>query len=481
MTVNVAMVASEAHPYARTGGLGDVLGALPIALRREGVAATVCLPGYPSALAHAGRVGPSEIVHAPIGSRTEPVEFVRLLDRPFDVVLACADRYFRRDFLYGPPGGQYPDNAERFIVFCRAVLEWLRQQDPRPDILHAHDWQAALAIAFLRANASYPELARTRTVFTIHNLAYQGRFWSADWHLLNLDLHYFSAPFLEFYGEINFLKAGLVFADALTTVSPRYAAEIQTPAFGEGLDGVLRSRATDLRGIVNGIDFALWNPQRDPHLPAPYSAADLVGKARCKAALQAELGLPTQSEVPLVAMITRLADQKGADLAFAALPALLADKAIQFVLLGNGDDALEQQARLLVAQYPGRAAVRIGFDEPLAHRIEAGADLFLMPSRFEPCGLNQLYSLRYGTIPVVHSVGGLDDTVQQFDAATRTGNGFKFTPFTPDALTAALRTALSQWHHPAQRTALIRNGMLADFSWDRSAAAYRALYDQLLS
>lgn len=475
------MLASEVQPYARTGGLGDVLGALPQALREQGVAVTVCLPGYPSALAVASPAAASQVVYAPVSSRTEPVEMLRLDDRGVDVVLARADRYFHRDYLYGPPHGAYADNPERFVIFCRAVLEWLRTLPTPPDVLHAHDWQAALALAFLRANTAYPELARTRTVFTIHNLAYQGRFWAEDWHLLNLDRHYFSTEFLEYYGEINFLKAGLVFADVLTTVSPRYALEIQTPAFGEGLDGLLRARGHQLHGILNGIDYGLWNPLHDAHLPAHFDAHSLDGKGACKLALQAEVGLPMRPELPLVAMITRLAEQKGIGLAFAALPALLDQDQLQLVLLGNGDPWMEDQARGLAQRYPDRVAVRIGFDDPLAHRIEAGADLFLMPSRFEPCGLNQLYSLRYGTIPVVHAVGGLDDTVDQFDPNTCRGTGFKFSHFAVEPLRAALHSALAAWANPTHRTALIRNAMASDFSWDRSAQAYRTLYQQLIA
>ena len=478
--MRVAMIAAEAQPFARTGGLGDVLGALPVALRRQGIDVTLCLPGYPTALAAADRTAPPQTVYAPVASRTEPVDFVRLLDRPVDVVFACADRYFRRDHLYGPPGSAYPDNAERFVVFCRAVLEWLRAQPVAPDILHAHDWQAALAVAFLRANRNYPELAHTRAVFTIHNLAYQGRFWAEDWHLLNLDRHYFTPEFLEFYGEINFLKAGVVFADAVTTVSPRYAAEIQTPEFGEGLDGLLRARGRQLYGITNGIDYDTWDPARDPHLPAHFTANALAGKHHCKAALQAELGLPVRDDVPVVAMVTRLAGQKGLGLALAVLPALLERDAIQFVLLGNGEPWIEDQVRALGSHYPQTVAVRIGFDDPLAHRIEAGADLFLMPSRFEPCGLNQLYSLRYGTIPVVHAVGGLDDTVDAYTADTRAGTGFKFAPFTAAALGETMATAITHWQNPTHRHAMIHNGMGMDFSWAHAARSYERLYGQLL-
>ena len=300
--MRLVMLSPEVYPYAKTGGLADVLAALPPALAAAGVEVTVCVPGYRSALRAAGTPASGTRLHAPIASRMEPAEMVRVPGAPVPTVLLRADRYFDRDGLYGEGGQDYPDNAERLAFFCRAALEWLRAEREPPDVLHVHEWQAALAPAFLRATAAlYPELGRLRTVLTLHNLAFQGRFPADHWHVLNLDARYFVPEFLEFYGEINFLKAGMVFADALTTVSPRYAAEIQTPAFGEGLDGVLRARGTALRGILNGIDDAVWDPATDPHLPARYRAGDLAGKARCKRALQAELGL----ERPLAAEIGR--------------------------------------------------------------------------------------------------------------------------------------------------------------------------------
>src|SRR5947199_128682 len=319
--MRVVMLSPEVYPYAKTGGLADVLAALPRALAAAGVEVTVCMPGYRPALRAAGALAPGTRLHAPIGSRMEPAEMVCAPGSPVPTVLVRADRYFDRDGLYGEGGREWPDNDERFAFFCRGALEWLRAEGEPPDVLHVHEWQAALAPAFLRGTAElYPELARVRTVLTLHNLAYQGRFPAARWHLLNLDARYFVPEFLEFHGEINFLKAGIVFADALTTVSPRYAGEIQTPAFGEGLDGVLRARHAALRGILNGIDDAVWNPATDPHLPARYRAGDLAGKVRCKRALQAELGLAVRDDAPLLGIVSRLAEQKGFDLLAAALP-----------------------------------------------------------------------------------------------------------------------------------------------------------------
>jgi len=480
--MRVLMLTPEVYPYAKTGGLADVLAALPRALAAAGVEVTVCAPGYRAALAAAGALAPGPRVRAPVGSRMEPAEVVTVPGAPVPTVLLRADRYFDRDGLYGEAGQDYPDNAERFAFFCRAALEWLRAEATPPDVLHAHEWQSALAPAFLRATAElYPELARMRTVMTIHNLAYQGRFPADRWHLLNLDARYFAPAFLEFYGQINYLKAGIVLADALTTVSPRYAAEIETPALGEGLDGVLRTRHAALRGILNGIDPAVWDPATDPHLPARYRAGDLAGKARCKLALQAELGLPPRADPPLLAVVSRLAEQKGLDLLAAALPRALASSAAQLAVLGSGEERYERWLRELAARFPGRVAARIGFDEGLAHRIEAGADLFLMPSRFEPCGLNQLYSLRYGTVPVVHATGGLDDSVADFDPATGAGTGFKFGAYTAEAFLGALERALGTRRDAASWARLVANGMTQDVSWARAAAAYRTVYEQLLA
>ncbi|MCW5892564.1 MAG: glycogen synthase GlgA [bacterium] len=478
--MRVVHLASEAQPWAKTGGLADVLGSLPPALASRGADVTVMLPAYRTALRTAGTVERLGRVHAPVGSRMEPVDVLRVANAPVPTLLLAAPRYFDREGLYGDGGRDHPDNAERFVVFCRAALEWLRELATPPDVLHAHDWQAAPALAFLRGTqALYPELAATRTVQTVHNLAYQGRFWAADWHLLNLDPRWFTAEFLEFHGQINFLKAGLVFADAITTVSPRYAREIQTPALGEGLDGVLRARAERVHGILNGIDTVAWDPAGDPALPAHYDATTLDGKAACRAALRGELGLTPDEAPALVAMVTRLAEQKGIDTALGAAWGLVGGGAIQLAVLGSGDPHWEHALHELAARHPGRVAVRIGFDEPLARRLEAGADLFWMPSRFEPCGLTQLYSLRYGAVPIVHETGGLADTVTPWDAETGHGTGFLFRPCTTPALVAATRAALAIRTDTAAWRRLIANGMACDFSWDRSAAAYVDLYAAL--
>jgi len=477
--MHVVMMAGEVYPYAKTGGLADVMAALPRALPSAGVEVTVCVPAYRSALAAAGELPPGRRVLAPVGSTMEPADVVTLTTGAVRTVLVRADRYFDREGVYGDARGDYGDNAERYAFFCRVVLEWLRGERAA-DVLHAHDWHAALAPAFLRANRDlYPELAKMRSVMTIHNLAYQGRFPSGGWHLLNLDARYLTPDFLEFWGDIDFLKAGIVFADAVTTVSPRYAAEIQTPALGEGLDGVLRVRHASLRGIVNGIDTRVWDPACDAFLPAHYDRADPSGKAACKAALQAELGLAVDPEPALVGIVSRLAEQKGFDLLADVLPDVAVNA--QLAVLGSGEERYAAMLRALAARFPGRAAVRLGYDERLAHRIEAGADVFLMPSRYEPCGLNQLYSLRYGTVPVVHATGGLDDTVAEWDPTTGAGTGFKFTPYTPAAFRAAVERALSARANPTAWTRLVANGMAQDFSWDRAAAEYVRLYRELVA
>ena len=481
--LHVVHVASEASPYAKTGGLGDVLAALPPALARAGVDVTVVLPGYRAAHAVATSTRRLGTVSARVSSRVDDAAIAAVDGAAVPTLLVDAPRYFDRPALYGEDGRDYPDNAERFVFFCRAALEWLRRMTPPPDVVHVHDWQAALVPVLLAVDRAvlYPELRAARTITTVHNLAYQGRFWEADWHLLNLDRGLFTPDALEFYGYINFLKGGLVLADAVTTVSPRYADEIRTPAFGEGLDGVLRARTADLVGILNGVDYATWSPATDPAIAARYDRDDLTGKARCKAALQTELGLDVRSDVPVLAVISRLAQQKGIDLVADVAPELLDTTDAQLAILGSGEARLEAALLALHDRVPERVAVRLGFDDPLAHRIEAGADLLLMPSRYEPCGLSQLYSLRYGTVPVVHATGGLADTVIDYDPSADTGTGFAFHALAPAPFLDAIRRALALRRDTPRWQALVRRGMAADFSWDASATRYRALYEDVLA
>jgi starch synthase len=474
--MEILFVASEVAPWSKTGGLGDVAGALPRALAARGHAVSVVSPRYGSiAASRAGFVRKD----AALRVRGEATAlWVR--KGPPDVYLVEHERLFgSRRGLYGEAGHDYPDNAERFAFLARAALAVPGAMRLRPRIVHANDWQAGLVPWLLRhEHAQDPALAGARTVFTIHNLAYQGVFPKEVVPHLGLPWSVFRPEAMEFYDRLSFMKAALTGADALTTVSPTYAREILSPEGGFGLDPVLRLRRDHLHGILNGIDVAEWDPATDPHLPAHYSARAPGGKARCKAALQGELGLPVRADAPLVAMVSRLAEQKGLDLLVAALPDLLA-RDVQLAVLGSGERAYEEALARAAWELPDRMAVRIGFDEGLAHRLEAGGDAFLMPSRFEPCGLNQMYSLRYGTVPIVRAVGGLDDTVEDYDGWNR-GTGFKIREYTPAALLLAARRAFDTHRDRRAWRGLVARGMAQDFSWDRSAASYEALYRTLV-
>jgi starch synthase len=419
-------------------------------------------------------------VSANVGIFEAPLGSVRalLVDEP---------TLFDRDYLYATEIGDYPDNARRFGVLVRAALEFASRRGIRPTVVHAHDWQAGLAPVYLKTLfATHPLLSGVASVFTIHNLAYQGLF-QPDW-LPRLDLQWslLGIEQLEFWGKISFLKGGINYADVITTVSPQYAREIQTPAFGAGFDGILRRRSSDLVGILNGIDTDQWDPARDLYLPKPFNVQDLSAKAASKAAVLEEFNLPADAAArvrPLIGMISRMVDQKGFDL-LAALAGELTTLGAAFVVLGTGDPRYQDLWRRLAAEFPDRIAARIGFDERLAHLIEGGADIFLMPSRFEPCGLNQMYSLRYGTVPVVRRVGGLADTV--IDQADSSGgaaraNGFSFDEYTPEALLSVLRRALALFQNPAAWRELQVAGMEADHSWDRSAREYVKIYNWAVS
>lgn len=478
--MKIAMIASEVSPFAKTGGLADVLGTLSVVLERLGHEVCVIAPAYRSALNGNFDLRDAlvKLTVTVAGRHQEATVLEACLGKDTPVYLIRADSYFDREYLYGTPAGDYPDNAERFGFFCRAALELLRQ---RPvDIVHSHDWQAALAIVALKTQpARYAEMAGAKTVFTIHNLGFQGIFGQADWPLLNLDTGFFTPAYLEFYGNINLLKGALIFADKITTVSPSYAQEIMSAEQGFGLEGVVRQRAVDLVGILNGVDYHQWNPWTDPYLAHHYGENSLPRKDDCKADLRRMLGLPDKSATPIIGMISRLTPQKGFDLVESIFDALM-QRDVQVVLLGSGAPRYEEFFRAAMSRYPDRVAVRIGFDEPFAHQIEAGADLFLMPSLYEPCGLNQMFSLKYGTIPIVRAVGGLKDTVQPCDRGAGTGTGFVFEPYTPQALLDVIDQSLIVFHDKSAWTALQRRAMAMDFSWDRSANPYVDLYRQLV-
>jgi len=464
------MVASEALPLAKTGGLADVLGALPAALQAQGDEVAVVIPRYGFIdLKGLRRVWDNAPVY--LGWALYDTS-IYLYSGAFPIYLIDCPRLFDRAGLYGEAGVDYPDNHIRFAVFARAALSvarWLF----RADILHCHDWQAGLVPVYLRTTLSTdPTFLGTKTLFTIHNLGYRGLFPPSALVDAAIDTNIYRPEGLEFFGQVSYIKGGIVFADALSTVSPTYAREIQTPELGWGLDGVLRARAPVLHGILNGVDYAEWSPETDPYIPARYSAEDLRGKSVCKQELLAEFGLPSHAvEGPLIGIVSRFAWQKGTDLVAQAAGEIV-DLGMYLAALGSGDPEYEDWFRRLATQYPDRFAVRIGFDNPTAHRIEAGADLFLMPSRYEPAGLNQMYSLKYGTVPVVRATGGLNDTIEE-------STGFKFSEYSGSALVAALRAAAFAFTDRAAWESMMRRGMEQDFSWGRSAAAYSALYRHL--
>jgi starch synthase len=476
MPPSVLMIGSEAVPFAKTGGLADVLGALPPALGRMGWDVTVALPRYRGVTA--GTL--VERVPVSVGGFTREVG---LFDAPMGdgaraLLVECADLY-DRDSLYATGGEEYPDNARRFAVLVRAALEFVARRGPRPSVVHAHDWQAGLAPVYLRTLfASHPVLGGVPSVFTIHNVAYQGVF-EPDWlPRLDLGAEELALDRMEFWGRISLLKGGLNAASVITTVSRRYAEEIQTAEFGSGLDGVLRRRRDRLFGILNGIDTSVWDPATDPALPAPYSVDRLDGKLTAKRALLARYALPADESAvarPLVGMISRMVDQKGFDLIRDVADDLMRLDAT-FVVLGTGETRHQDLWKGLAARYPSRVGAYIGFEEALAHLIEGGADIFLMPSRFEPCGLNQMYSLRYGTVPVVRAVGGLADTVTDYAPGDPRSTGFVFQDYSGPALLAALRRALAVFRDKTAWRALQTAGMRHDNSWDHSAGEYVRIY-----
>lgn len=464
------MVASEAAPFAKSGGLGDVLGALPAALVEQGATVAVALPRY-GWIPLGGLVRVYENLPVWLGTRCWRTGIYTVTERGVPFLLVDCPELYDRPGLYGDGGADYPDNAVRFAVLARAGLEIVRRIF-RPQVVHCHDWQAALVGPYMRhALALDPTFLGLKLMLTIHNLGYQGLFGREVLPAIGLDDSLFRADALEFHGQVNFLKGGIVFADAITTVSRGYAREIQTPEHGFGLHDLLRARAAVLTGILNGADYSQWNPETDPLIAANYSAADLSGKRICKRALLAECGWPENDERPVIGMVTRLAAQKGLDLVEAAAPDLVRED-LHLVVLGTGDPHYEERLRRLAAEYPEKVWVRIAYDDRLAHQIEAGADMFLMPSRYEPCGLNQIYSLKYGTVPIVRATGGLDDTIDET-------TGFKFSDYTPEALLGAVRQALAAYYDRAEWQAMMLRGMAKDYSWAASAREYVALYQRL--
>ncbi len=480
--MKVAFLASEVIPYAKTGGLADVAGALPKFLAGLGAEVRVFMPLYKevrkknlplepvldkAALTMGGRAIPYSV----FAHRAEGVTTF-FIDRP---------EYFDRDALYGTPAGDYPDNAERFAFFSRAALETMKAVDFRPAIVHAHDWQAALVVAYLKfVYGDDPFFSGTRSLFTIHNLAYQGLFDKEVLGAIDLPAGLFSLNDLEFFGRVNALKAGILYSTAVTTVSPRYSREIQTPEFGCGLDGLLRHRAGVLHGILNGVDYRDWDPATDRLIPRNFGPGDLAGKKACREELGRMFGLELPAWRPVAGMVTRLAGQKGLDIVCESLEALL-DRGLSLVILGTGEQKIQDFLAAAQKKHAAHFGLKIAFDEKIAHTIYAGSDLFLIPSRYEPCGLTQMYAMKYGTVPVVRATGGLDDSVEEFDAAAGTGNGFKFVEAAPEPLLEAAARAVRAFGRADDWKALVRNAMAADFSWERSAETYLALYRMIAS
>jgi starch synthase len=482
--LKILFLSPEAVPFAKTGGLADVAGSLPGALKRMGIDIRSVLPFY-----RTFREGDFEIrplldeLEVPLGTallKTKVLETRTDDDVPF--YLIDREDLYHRPNLYGNPSGGYYDNIERFGFFAHAALRLIENMGFKPDVVHCHDWQTGLVPALLKGPyRNNPNLSGTSSVFTIHNIGFQGVFPKEKFVITGLPRDEFlSIDGLEFWGNISLLKAGIVYSDAITTVSPKYAQEIQTPEYGMGMEGILQARRALLHGILNGVDYGIWDPTHDDHIQAHYSRQKKAGKNRCKEALIKEMALDESLKSrPLLGVISRLDSQKGFDLLVKLLEDILALD-VGLVVLGSGDETIQKAIEEAAERHPGRVGLFIGFNEPLAHRIMAGADIFLIPSRYEPCGLTQMYALRYGTVPVVRATGGLEDTIVQFDPKTNKGNGFKFGPFNSKAFLKAIKEAVDCFQVPKTWKRLMLNGMKEDFSWDRSAQKYVELYQKVM-
>jgi starch synthase len=477
--MKILFASSEVVPFSKTGGLADVAGSLPAAIAARGHEVTIITPRYGSVdvAAFDLRRRRSRLAVNVKGKSIQGGLLEGSTPNGVPVLFVDQPAYFDREGIYGSGGQDFPDNDERFAFFSRAVLEACRQVGLEPDVIHCNDWQTGPVPALLQFEyRERPELNGAGTMFTVHNLGYQGQFAPDAVMTLGLGWNLFTPSGLEFFGKVSYLKAGLRFADKLTTVSQTHAKEIQTPAFGHGLEGLLKERAGDLKGILNGVDYQTWDSKNDPHIARKYSPDDPSGKAECKTDLQRRLNLPPDPSAMLVGSISRLASQKGIDLFLESAPDLL-KLPCQWIFLGEGDTGMAEALRQLALSHPEQVAVRIGHDEELAHRVQAGADVLLMPSRYEPCGLNQMYSLRYGTIPLVRAVGGLEDSID--DVAEEGGNGFKFKEATPQALLATVQRALEFYSDRVAWRALMELAMSQDFSWEYPARRYEAIYREI--
>jgi len=479
--MNILIASPEIFPFIKTGGLADVTGALPKTLKKMGVDVRVILPkhknieeqGFPMRYKNYK-------ISCPISQGFVDAEVVESEYDGITAYLVEKDEYYYRDYLYSTPDGDYLDNAERFIFFAKSILEAIKVTGFIPDVLHCNDWETALAPVFLKTTCKDdPVLKDIATLLTIHNLGYQGIFWQYDLHLLNIGWEYFTPDYLEYFGKINFLKGGIVFSDIINTVSKQYSKEIQTEEFGDGLDGILRTRKEDLFGIINGIDYEDWNPEKDPYIPAHYNTGDTKSKKLCKKALQEAFGLPAAENIPLIATISRLADQKGFDLIASSLEEMLFC-GTQYIVLGTGERRYHDMFTELSKKFPRSFGIKIAYDNKLAHLIEAGADMFLMPSKYEPCGLNQLYSLKYGTVPIVRGVGGLEDTIIDYTKEPDKGTGFKFYEYSEVEMLDAIKRALNTYNNHDVWRSLVKRCMDEDFSWQRSSKEYLELYKKAI-
>jgi starch synthase len=483
--LKVLFLSPEASPLAKTGGLADVAGALPAALKRLGADVRLVHPLYRTVREeNFGMELLLNHLEVPLGNE-KLAAVVLQANMPGGIPVYLIDRedMYNRPHLYGNATGDYYDNLERFAFFAHAALNAAQALSFKPDVIHCHDWQTGLVPALLKGPLKKTStLAGTPTVFTIHNLGYQGLFPATKLPVTGLpEKEFYHPEGVEYWGKISLLKAGIVYADAITTVSPGYAREIQTSEYGLGMEGLLQYRKDVLYGILNGVDYGYWNPARDRYLPIRYTHARLSGKQRCKEALIQELNLDASlRQKPLMGMITRLDIQKGFDLLIQILDEILALD-VGLVILGSGNAAIQKALQAAADRNPATLRLRVDFDEPLAHRIMAGVDIFLIPSRYEPCGLTQMYALKYGTVPVVRATGGLDDTIIPFDKETGEGNGFKFGPYETGAFLAAIRQAVDLFHRDPQAWKRLKaNGMQADFSWDRSAKGYMKIYQTIM-
>lgn len=475
--MKIVMAGSEMNPLARTGGLGDVLDALPTALAKRGHEVSVVLPCY-RGLREDRRFGIKSTgvqIALQVGAKRLEAEILAgEAPNGVQIFLIRRDEYFDRSGIYGSEGRDYEDNAERFIFFSKAVLELVRRVTPPPEILHVHDWQAALVPVLVKERG-----LQLKSVLTIHNFTYQGSFWGLDFGLTNLPGDYFTEKGVEFYGNLNLLKGGMLFADQITTVSERYAREIQTPEYGYGLDPVARQCSGKLTGILNGENDLVWNPATDPHIAKTFSATKLAGKKQCRAALLAELGLDSSPTGPVFAMVSRLAEQKGIDLLLPILDRLLADD-VRLVILGQGDTSYERELMVAAKRHAGRFAFLKILDDRLAHLIEAGADISLIPSHFEPCGLTAMYALKYGTVPLARATGGLYEIVQDHEPGSQTGNGFLFFDYTAEAFYDAITRTKRVFRNSTEWSEIMQRAMAADFTWSKAAARYETIYERAL-